>query len=139
MYQLIYHVEVELHRIVHTILIQEHGIEKAAWWRVGVPEQVRLQCVSARESDPSPAEDPFCYTTFIHLKRILDSNWRATLPRLPKELAREKHAFLKGLEGLNAIRNRVMHPCKAMPPTEDDFLSVHAFISVARLEEWNLG
>jgi len=138
MYEWIYEIEVELHKYIRWILLLAHGDDEAGWWKHGVPEQVRIACQTARESDPDPARDAFCYTNFIHPKKILDANWRAALPALPARLAQNKREFLEGLEQLNGISNRVMHPCKGMPPSEDNFLFVHGFISFMSLKECRL-
>jgi hypothetical protein len=71
MYEWIYEIEVELHKYIRTILLLAHGADEAGWWRRSVPEQVRIACQTACESDPDPAKDAFCYTNFIHLKKIL--------------------------------------------------------------------
>jgi hypothetical protein len=79
------------------------------------------------ERDAEPATDLFCYTTIIHLLKIFDQNWTAFCEHLPGKLRANKQDFVARLKRLNAIRNIVMHPVKALPLTEADFYFLRQF------------
>jgi hypothetical protein len=135
MYQLVADVEMTLHAFVRQGLEFMFG-EK--WWREGVSENIRKECVTSQEGDPEPTDDPFCYTNFIHLKQILDKHWGNFQRVLPVNLARNKNEFLTRLVKLNQIRNRVMHPVKQQSPTEDDFVFVSDCFNFFQFFEWKI-
>lgn len=115
----------ELERMLHSktecVLKQEFGDKESEWWKRGVPQAVRLNCSQARESDDESVDHPYHFTTFIHLKKIMDSNWRLFSQKLPKSITADKNVFLKDIGRLNTIRNQVMHPVRNKPPTKEDF------------------
>lgn len=119
MYELVRDVELTVHGFVRRVLIEEYGDRD--WWRSGIPESIRVECAAAREKDAEPAEDPYCYTTFIQLAKILDHGWGLFSKKLPVYLASRKKTLISTLEYLNGIRNRVMHPVKAGNLTEEEF------------------
>ncbi len=127
LYEYIADIELALHDRVKRALAARFGDGEAGWWRQGVPPLVRTACVTARENDPSPADHPFAYTTFIHLGEIIEKKWDLLVSALPKLLAQSRKTFSTDLRRLNGIRNSVMHPCKRIEPTEDDFLFVRSF------------
>ncbi len=124
MYELIRDLELTLHRFIRERLERQYGEN---WWREGVPLHVREDCAVLNERDGEPATDLFCYTTIIHLLKIFDQNWTAFCEHLPGKLRANKQEFLARLKRLNAIRNIVMHPVKALPLTEDDFYFLRQF------------
>lgn len=126
LYEYIADVELYFHDIIRRKLVERFGDGEAGWWRQGVPATVRTQCVTSRENDPTPAEDPFAYTTFIHLGEIIEKHWEAFASTLPEVLTQSKKDFSASFRRLNRIRNAVMHPCKNIVPTEDDFLFVRS-------------
>src|SRR5262249_50918621 len=73
------------------------------------------------------AEDPFSYTTLIQLAKIFDKKWGLLSKRLPPKLESNKSEFTSRLERINRIRNAVMHPCKGIGISDDDFLMVRNF------------
>lgn len=89
-----------------------------------------------REEEQEPAAEPFCYTTFIHLSKIIDSQWSVFSKVLPNRIVKDKKKFLADLNQLNTIRNYVMHPVKGMPITEDDFEFVRSFHHIIREKNW---
>lgn len=125
LYELISEVEVELHDLIRSVLISKLGLQ--AWWRDGVPVSIRKDCVVRREEDDDPIGDDFAYTTFIHLKKILDDNWTTFKDVFPKRWANDKQKLLAGLNKLNTIRNAVMHPVKKRTWTEENFELVRCF------------
>jgi hypothetical protein len=125
MYELLRDLELSLHRNVQAIIIAAYGAEN--WWRLGVPEAVRVDCASARERDPEPAAEAYAYTTLMHLRKIIDDGWSVIGPALPSKVRADKRALLADFARLNRIRNSVMHPCRATPPDELDFQFVREF------------
>lgn len=84
MYEYIADIELTLHGQIRRVLIAEHGDGETGWWRA-IPLIVRQSCASRREEDEEPLE-PYRYTQFLDLSRILEKNW-ALLPRFsPKQL-----------------------------------------------------
>jgi hypothetical protein len=108
-----------LHRFIKDVFVQEYGEEN--WWRGGVPDRIRADCAATRERDTEPATDAYCYTTLMNLREILDKQWAALSPHLPKDLQSDKKSFLEELKRLNGIRNSVMHPVRNDRFSEDDF------------------
>ena len=92
--------------------MSEFGPDENRWWKLGVPVSVRKVCVQAREEDPEPVPDPYCYTNFIHLSDIIDSNWRSFETIFLNNTIRDKRSLLQMLRELNHLRNAVMHPVK---------------------------
>ena len=86
---------------------------------MGIPENIRAECAETLERDPEPAAEPYCYTTLIHIKEIIDRQWKLFSTVMAKRPASNRAQFLSGLTRLNQIRNRVMHAAKGNPPDED--------------------
>lgn len=122
MYELLRDIELNLHTSMRDLLEAEHG--QNDWWRRGVPENIRRECAATLEGDQQPADHPYCYTTLIHLKDILDKQWAVFTKVLPKGLSQDKKALLERLVRLNQIRNAVMHPVRGTTLTADDFAFV---------------
>jgi hypothetical protein len=127
LYRLICEIEILLHKFVKDTLENTY---QGRWWREGIPQQIRKECADRKEEDPTPLEDPhaYGYTTFIHLKKIIDENWSSFSAELPREFATNKQKFLKSLDRINTIRNRVMHPVKTMSEYEDDHHFLRKFL-----------
>jgi hypothetical protein len=138
MYELISDIELFLHKIIINSLRNEYGSGEKGWWRKGVPTKIRSQCAMAYEEDDEPADEPFCYANFIHLQKIIDKNWMLFSTILPKQVIINKNAFLKKFIRLNKIRNKVMHPIKSLPLTEDDFEFVKEFHRSIAREKWQI-
>ena len=102
-------IEVTLHGIIREVLVSHFGSDENGWWRQGVPTSVRKACVQAREDDPEPVPDPYCYTTLIHLSDIIETKWSIFQPVFSDQ---EKKQLLAWLRQLNYLRNAVMHPVK---------------------------
>ena len=134
MYEIIRDIEVTLHSSIKNILVSEYGPND--WWRKGIPKNIRAECAASLEKDPEPAGEPYCYTDFIHLKEILDKQWRVFSRALPKKLSSDKKKLLSGLAKLNEVRNSVMHPVRGMIPTDKDFALVREFRHYLELEGW---
>lgn len=138
MYELISKIEINLHNIMQEILVRKYGQEESGWWRKGISEKIRKDCVLLREQDPEPAEEAFCYTNFIHLRDILDKQWNIFEKVLPKNILKDKKGFLNKLVKLNHIRNCIMHPIKGHDLTEDDFVFVREFSKNIDIAKWRL-
>jgi hypothetical protein len=120
LYESIRAIETFLHSTIKDALAEEYG---ERWWRQ-IPKDVRVDCACALESDDTPADEAFCYTTLIHLKKILDKKWPVLSRKLPAKLTKDKGAFLSRLDRLNPIRNAVMHPAKGISLDDEDFALV---------------
>jgi hypothetical protein len=125
LYELVRNIEVRLHRFIKQAFVQEYGEEN--WWRGGVPDRIRADCAATRERDTEPANDAYCYTTLMNLREILDKQWSALGPHLPKRIQADKKAFLEQVKRLNGIRNSVMHPVRNDQFSDDDFEFVRSF------------
>jgi hypothetical protein len=121
LYEYLADTEVALHRMVRATLVGTFGPDESGWWRQGVPTEIRKACVQAREEDPDPVEDPFSYTTLIHLAKIIDQNWKLFVERLPSQFAQDKKSLLHQFNRLNSLRNAVMHPVKGLSWGREDF------------------
>ena len=124
-YELLCRTEQHLHTYIKTTLAPEGETE--SFWRK-LPLSVREDCVHSKENDEDPHQDPYCYTTFVHLKIIFDKNWATLSKGLPKAVANDKTMFLKTLQTLNSIRNRVMHPVRGREPSSAEFEHVSTFL-----------
>jgi hypothetical protein len=123
LYEYISVTEVGIHRLVRRRLEREFGTTDDAWWRKGIPGQLRVRCVSRREEDEDPA-DPYSYTTLIDLLTVMTSNWPLFQNELPERYGPNRRQLEKDMARLNGIRNSVMHPVKERKWTEDDFVFV---------------
>jgi transposase len=133
MYEIIRDVEITLHGAIKKVLQAEFG---ESWWRNGVPEKIRAECAETLERDPEPAKEPYCYTTLIHLKEIIEKQWALFTRVLPDKVTSNKKELTGGLARLNQIRKGVMHPVRGTGPTEEDFAFVHVFQEDIELEAW---
>jgi hypothetical protein len=136
-YVLISEIEIKLHQFIKNILISEYGSDESGWWRQGVPPKIRAACAVAREEDPAPAKEAFCYTNFIHLQEIFDKQWDLFLQVLPEDFVNDKRGFLDHFTRLNHIRNCVIQPVKGLILTESDFAFVRSFYERVKLDRWN--
>lgn len=119
MYELIRRIETDLHLRIRNTLVQKYGREH--WWRKGVPEKIRAELVVSFERDPEPANQPYSYTTLIHLKEIYDKRWSILCETLPARVRSDKRKFLSNMTRLNGIRNSVMHPVRRIRLNDDDY------------------
>lgn len=138
LYELISELEYTLHTKIKHVLVQKFGKGERGWWRKGVPENVRADCAAAQERDTDFYEDPYGYTTLIHLATILVKQWEIFMSRVPLEIAKDKKLLEKNLKKLNSIRNRVMHPVRGGPPTEQDFEFVKSMRQKLKQSLWRL-
>lgn len=130
MYEDITTIETHLHGLIRSALEEEYGKGESRWWRKGIEIGVRKACQGRREDDDEPVKDPYCYTEFIDLWKILDTQWNVLCKSLPRKVAANKPALKADMIRLNGIRNRVMHPVKGVVPSEEDFEFVRRFKDV---------
>lgn len=121
MYKFLTEIELVLHRKIYEILSEEFGSQEEGWWRKGVPLNIRNECVKGREEDTEHPDEPYCYTTLVHLKVILDKNWSLFQRHLPKNMSSDKGALKRELDRINGLRNKIMHPVRSGPPSKEDF------------------
>jgi hypothetical protein len=139
-YEVLCEIERTLHAKIKTLLMAAHGAQETGWWRKGVPLNVRLECVRKCEEDGECVSNlPYNYTTLINLKTIIEQNTTLFQSRLPLDASGKNpnmNAVSKGLTKLNKIRNRVMHPVGAAPPSEEDFFFVKEMQVKFDLTKW---
>jgi hypothetical protein len=136
MYWDLFMIEFILHKRVQEVLMRAYGED---WWSSGIPENIRVDCQVAREKDPERAPEPYCYTTLIHLKEIIDRRWTLFAPCVPKAAAANKAGFLAGLTKVNQLRNRVMHLAARFTfPSEDEFRSLKQFLNAWDFPRWQM-
>ena len=121
MYEDIRTIETHLHQLIQETLEEKYGEELMGWWRQGIPEPVRKNCVIRQEEDSEPVPDPYCYTDLLDLWHILDKQWTVLSKALPDEMTANKQDLRRKLVRLNTIRRNVMHPVRGVIPSEDDF------------------
>ena len=131
-HQLIDELELEMHKFILRELHKEYGEERIGghpkWWREGVPERVRADCVEKQERDRKPKDYPWQYLSLINNRDIV------TQPRMWSK--RFEVAFTFGKKGnkdkktmwmvdLNDSRNTTHHAIKGVC-TRDEVEQVRA-------------
>ena len=134
MYEMIRDIEVTLHSAIKKALQDGYGDSGEKWWRKGIPQKINEECASAWARDEEPADEPYRYTTFIHLKEIFAKEWAILKKLVPEDMASNKNDLLSKLGKVNQIRNSVMHPVKGKTLTEEDFAFVREFQGQLDLE-----
>lgn len=107
--------EIELSVFARVIgsLRREYG---DSWWTDGIPEQVRVQCVTKREQEPEgqslPAE---AYLTLIDLRDIVRKNWRFFAAQFEEIGDRSgKDRATQWIVDINEVRKLWAHPIKRL-------------------------
>jgi len=119
LYEVLHDMERTLHTKIKEVLIRKYH---EFWWKTGVPKSVRTSCQVAVEDDPEHRDEhPYDYTTLLNLKEILDKQWSLFGKQLPLDVAQRKPDLMKDFNRLNAIRNKVMHPVRHAPPSDEEF------------------
>jgi len=130
MYEDIRTIETYLHQTIQETLEEEYGEEFMGWWRQGIPEPIRKNCVIRQEEDAEPVSDPYCYTELMDLWQILDKQWTVLNKVLPEEITKNKQDLRRKMVRLNTIRRNVMHPVRGVVPSEDDFEFVRDLLKI---------
>jgi len=73
---------------------------------------------------------------FNDLGKIIESEWALFAERLPESVAKKKREFGENLTTLNGIRNKVMHPVRSAPPSEEDLKFVKRMQETLHLSKW---
>jgi hypothetical protein len=124
LYEHVSEAEVAIHRLVRSCLEREFGSGRDAWWREGIPSNIRSKCAARREEDEDPCDEPYAYTTLIDLRSVISNNWSLFGTEVPEEYRANRKQLESDLLRLNGIRNSVMHPVKERKWSEDDFVFV---------------
>lgn len=139
-YEMLCEIERTLHTRIKQVLVQKYGASESGWWRKGVNEGVRQECVQRREKDEDFAEDsPYSYTTLGNLLTILQKQaalFKDRLPLSPKGKAPNMQMVLEDLIRLSKIRNRVMHPIRGVPLDEEDFFFAKKMLDTLEPTKW---
>ena len=141
-YEAVCDIERTLHTKIRKVLMQAHRERSTDWWRKGVPSGVREECVIKWENDKEYVEyPPYNYTTLGHLHEILKCNentplFKSRLPLSANGNEPNMELILRDLQKLMKIRNKVMHPIGAAPPTEDEFFFVREMQAKLNLTNW---
>ncbi|MCK9418441.1 MAG: hypothetical protein M0R70_03565 [Nitrospirae bacterium] len=128
--------ETFLHSKIRTILVTEYGPDELGWWRKGVPTEIRKQCISKREEDVVPMDNPYNYTTFIDLFDIMDQNWSLFTQVLPQVLAANKRHLKEDFRKLNYLRNCIMHPVRGAVLGKEELDFVTCLRNKFMQEKW---
>jgi hypothetical protein len=141
-YEAVCDIERTLHTKIRKVLMEAHREHSVDWWRKGVPSGVREECVIKWEKDKEYVEyPPYNYTTLGHLHEILKCNentplFKSRLPLSANGNEPNMELILRDLQKLMKIRNKVMHPIGAAPPTEEDFFFVTKMRAKFELTKW---
>jgi hypothetical protein len=141
-YEAMCDIERTLHAKIRKVLMETHREHPVDWWRKGVPSGVREECVTKWEKDMEFVDyPPYSYTTLGQLRIILQCKentalFKARLPLSANGNEPNMELMLKDLEKLTKIRNKVMHPIGAAPPTEEEFFFVREMQAKLELTKW---
>lgn len=120
-YQLLSDLERMLHALFKSVLVKKFGAGDARWWAQCIPETVRISCAQNRERDQGYQEHPYAYTTLMDLWTILDKQWSVLNTHFLTEVTKDKKQLERDWKKLNSLRNRVMHPVRGEPPSDEDY------------------
>jgi len=137
LYYFIADLEQTLHRVIHFVLTREYAGDSDEWWNKGVPESIRNACIRYRGSDPEPAEHPYSYTQFSHLRKIMSDHWYIFSKYLPPDAIRDKTTLMSDLQRACIVRNRLMHPVRRATFLEEDFTLMRDLRSRIEEEDWD--
>ena len=124
LYEMITGIEKTLHSFIKFRLIKEFGEGESNWWGNGIPKKVRQDCVRSREDCDGYQTEAYNFTTFIHMKEIIDNNWGILGKYFPKNFQKNKKKLTTDLERANEIRNQIMHPVRGDTVSAVEFLFI---------------
>lgn len=123
--------ELLLFGFIRAVLTKAFGEERTAWWRGGVPLEIRKALASEREE--RDLEEDFQALTLMHMKRILISK-----PGMPLFVAASRVStqaeFERNVSSVNAVRNQLMHPVRGSGIAEESFAILRQCLQ--DLREW---
>lgn len=106
-------IEVSLFSWVIKRLKDEFG---QMWWTEGIPEAIRVQCVTRREQEGTSEKTPHeAYLTLIDIRDVLRKNWKlfgATIEKIGD--CQGKDRATDWLVELNELRKLWAHPIKQL-------------------------
>lgn len=133
-YTLITSIECQLHSQVRACLQKRYPRPENAWWR-RLPIVLRQELQSRSEADDRGAE-PYSFTSLIDLRSVMEKkNWSLFSAKLPERAA---GTLLEDLKALNGLRNRIMHPVRNEPPTDDEYRYLREMHRRLVLSQWRL-
>lgn len=135
LYALVCKIELLLRRFVKQVLEAAYGDR---WWWEGIPALTRKHCQNRREEDETSLDDPYCYTTFVDLKSIIEANWHLFAVALPKSFTENQPCTLQMLLCLNSIRNQVMYPVKQVSEYENSYQFARRFLADMDPLHWHI-
>lgn len=110
-YQIFFRLEPQLRYLVSSVLEskykQDHG---GKWWEAIMPKDIVEQAGKARQDDlQNPLLifkelHPICYTSFAHLRVIIDKKWEDF-----RDILLHKNVILADLQKLEFFRNTIAH------------------------------
>lgn len=118
LYELVRRFELGLHGLIKDVLVKKFGLGERAWWYEGVPVSIRKSCAESAEDLGRFDVDPWSCTYMLDLQAVMKAQW---LLFEPLYRVGGKNEVLSEIKDVNGVRNRVMHPVRDAPPTNDDF------------------
>jgi hypothetical protein len=100
--------EINLADFVLTVLRSNYGVEN--WWSSGVPLPIRQECAKRQEDEAHRKFQKEAYLDLIHLKRIIEHNWRFFKPYFEATRKPETYKLLddSSVEDMNRAISRKM-------------------------------
>ena len=134
-HQLIDELELRMHEFILKELQAEYGTDKwggqPMWWRQGVPERIRTDCISRQEKDNKPKDHPWKYLTLITHRDIVMQS-KVWSKRFEKAFSlqtignkRDKAHKTMWMVHVNDVRNTTHHAIKGVC-TRDEVKLVRA-------------
>jgi len=121
MYEDLRALEIHLHDRIRDSLVGAYGADEQGWWRLGIPQAVRVKCQERRETDSETPVEPYRYTDLIDLSKVIENQWSLLKGLFPEPYRSDRRQLIHDLNRLNQLRNRVMHPVRGAAPSEEDF------------------
>jgi hypothetical protein len=118
LYELVRRYEIDLHNFVRHVLVNHQGEQERRWWYTGVSVNVRKGCAERAEELGRFGLDPWTCTYLLDLQAVIKDQW--SLFDGYFRVASRNEVFTQ-IKTVNDVRNRVMHPVRDTPPTDEDF------------------
>jgi len=118
LYELVRRFELGLHALIKDVLVRKFGLDERAWWYLGVPVAIRKSCAESAQDLGRHDVDPWSCTYMLDLQAVIKAQWSLFEPLYK---VGQKTEILSEIKNVNDVRNRVMHPVRDAPPTNEDF------------------